>query len=196
MEHGAGEGAGGDDLVRWLEDDLAAQAHAWGAADRDAELADRLRTEWARTPVADRWRAAARDAVAVEVEVEGAGQLVGEVVDVGADHAALRGERGQRTWVATRAVRQVQGLPASAVRPATEVEGRWTLAAVLRRLGAAGEPLVLVRRDGAVLAGVVALVGADHVDVLPDGGRRGRVTWPLGEVAVVRAAASFADGGS
>lgn len=152
--------------VRWdaLFADLEAQLDAVQAEDLEGEVADRTRRELARMRLVDRLRAArGREVV---VRLQGAGVLVGEVADVGADWVLLD-ERGGAALVALGAVVALSGVGARSELPGSEgeVERRFDLRFALRRLVRDRAVVELTLVDGTRVTGTLDRVGADHLDL-------------------------------
>lgn len=153
--------------MRWRElfEDLEAQLQAAEAAELQSEVAERTRTEQARTATVDRVRAAA--AAPLSVAVPGHGVLRGAVADAGVDWLLLTEAGGREALVPLAAVLWVGGLPRD-VRPADPgdrvgraLDLRWALRGLARDRSAVLVGLV----DGTTVAGTLDRVGADHVEV-------------------------------
>lgn len=151
-----------------LFDDLEGQAAALYEADREAELADRSRAEYARVTLASRIAASlGRDVV---LDVHGVGRVVGELVRHGEGWCLLRAER--QDWIVrTDALLALTGassrsLPEVAWSPLQ----RLGLGSALRRLADAGERCVVHLRSGTSYDGTVQRVGADFVELATPGG--------------------------
>lgn len=144
-------------------DDLEGQAGAAFAAERELELADRTRAEYAAVTLASRLNASLQRPVSLQVH--GVGRVSGELVRVGAGWCLVCG--GAQEWVvALPAVAAVEGasersVPEEAVSPVA----RLGLGSALRRLAESGERCVLHGRDGTAHDAVVVRVGADFVEV-------------------------------
>ena len=165
--------------------DLEQQAEGLALADRDAEVAELARAEYAEVDLASRLHATVGHRVLVATV--GVGVLDGVLTRVG--DGWLLVTTGSHEWVVrTPAVRSYRGLSARVLptegRPVT---ARLGLPSALRGVASAHEELVLHRYDGTVLRGVVERVGADFAEVrAADGG--GRETLPLTTLAAVRRA--------
>lgn len=154
-------------LVRWRElfADLEAQAEALDRAALRAEVADRTRREVARLGLRERLAPAVGQQLAVQLD--GAGDIRGALAEIGPDWLLLRETTGAELLVAAQAVLAVAGLSRRADSPEAvgEVGRRLDLRWALRGLARSRAGLVLLRRDGAELAGTLDAVGADHVEL-------------------------------
>ena len=159
-------------------DDLEQQAGALFEADRDLEVADRIRTEYQQVSFASRLQASVGREVALHVP--GAGTLRGDLERVCATWCLLAASttRGAREWVVPlEAIAAVEGVdqrsvPEVAWSPLT----RLGLGSALRRLGDAGERCVVHRRDGGRHDGVPARVGQDFVEISEGHGAAARLS--------------------
>jgi hypothetical protein len=161
--------------VRWerLWDDLSAQADAWDRDDFDAEVDDRVRVEDAAITLMDRVRASSGRRLSVEVR--GGRRWSGTLVAYGSDWVALVGDGltgRQQVLVPADVVVAIRGLSARAVPAAAlgPVSGRVSLAMVLRRAAGSAQQVGLHRVDGRLVAGDVARVGGDYVDIVDEEG--------------------------
>jgi hypothetical protein len=149
-------------------DDLEAQAAGAWAAEREAELADRARTEYASVTLASRLMAARGEHVVLELAH--AGRVEGRLVRVGEGWCLVGGPRGE--WLV--ATGHLVGAHVPGTRSVPEVAwspvDRLGLGAALRRLSDAGAHCLLHRADGSRRGGTLGRVGADFVEVL-DAGR-------------------------
>jgi hypothetical protein len=151
-----------DELFAVL-DDLEQQAEGLYGTDRQAELADRSRTEYQRVTLASRLLASIDDPVTLEVT--GVGAVAGNLERVAAGWCLLRGS-GQDWIVALDAVSAARGLSTRSVpEVAWPAVARLGLGAALRRLGDAGERCVVHLAGGQSVDGTVGRVGADFVEV-------------------------------
>lgn len=154
-----------------LFDGLEQQAEALALAERDAEVAELARSEYAEINLAARLHASVGRQV--DVAVLGLGPLHGQLQGAGAGWLLVqpRGGRGGPWVVTTGAVTGVRGLAPGARRsPALPATARLGLGSVLRRMAEQAEPLVLVRCDGVRRQGRVGRVGADFVELIGDTG--------------------------
>jgi hypothetical protein len=179
--------------VRWDElfADLEAQAHAFEALDRSAEVADRTRAELARVPLASRLHhAVGRE---VRVAVTGAGEVVGRLRRVGADWLLVT--TPDEVVVTAGALTALWNLPEAATAPTgiSSLVGRSRITAVLRAIARDRSPVSVTRRDGGVLVGTPDRIGADWFDLAVHAWGatarrsevRSRVTMALDQLATV-----------
>jgi len=145
-----------------LFDDLEQQAAALYEAERDVEVAERARAEYAGVTLAGRMMAAR--GAEVGLVVEGVGTITGRLQRVAAAWC-LVGAAGQDWIVRSAAVVAVRGLPPQAVAEAAwPVTARLSLASALRRLADGGEECRVRLRDGAGYDARLGRVGADFVE--------------------------------
>lgn len=184
--------------MRWDElfRDLEAQLEAAGAAEHEAEVADRTRREGATLALVDRARGAVGGRVSARVH--GAGAVEGVLREVGAEWLLLEETGGSQTLLALPAVVSLAGLTAWSAAPGAggRVFARLGLGSALRGISRdrAGVTVWLV--DGSTVSGTVDRVGADFVEVSThepgEPRRHGEVTSvrtvPLRALALVRAA--------
>ena len=173
--------------VRWqsLFDDLEAQLDREDRAERDAELAERVRAERAEVALADRLLAHTGSRLAIALP---GGQVQGVVLDVAPQWVLLVEEgAAARTpvLVPTRAVVAVRGLARAVATAPGPALRRLGVGHVLRGLARDRAP-VSVHAGGEVLTGTIDRVGADHLDLaLHDLGepRRGGAVGAVAAVA-------------
>lgn len=180
--------------VRWesLFDDLEAQLAAAEVAERDAELAERTRSAWARTALADRLRAT--QGQRLDLALDGGERVSGVCRDVAVEWVALATDTGA-ALVPLHAVAWVQGVGRAVAPPPGQVLRRLGLASALRAL-ARDRAVVRLLTGGGEVSGTIDRVGADHLDVAshPVGeARRAEavrsvVTVPFAALRVVRGA--------
>lgn len=194
--------------VRWddLFRDLEAQLEAAGAAELDAEVADRTRRENALLGLVDRARGAVGSGVSVRVL--GAGTLAGTLREVGSQWLLLAQDGGREAVVPLTAVLAVSGLgrwsgppatddwagPGGSARGADVVFARLGLSSALRGIARDRAAVAVVLVDGEVVTGTLDRVGADFVELgVHEAGeprRRegltGVRTIPIAAVALVR----------
>ncbi|SDX76749.1 hypothetical protein SAMN05660209_01155 [Geodermatophilus africanus] len=153
--------------MRWqrLFADLQAEFDEAEAAAARAEDATRRRVETGAVRLVDRLAGALGGTVVLRCS--GAGDVSGELVEVGADWLLLTGEGRREVLVATAKVRTVAGL-GRATAPAEDpgpVRARLDLRWALRGLARDRSVVQVVLDDGAVYVGTVDGVGADHVEL-------------------------------
>jgi len=146
-----------------LFDDLEGQAAAAWEADREAELADRARTEYGAVTVASRLMASRGQDVALDLPH--VGRLEGRLARVGEEWCLLNGTR--QDWIVPLgAVVAVHGASARSVpEVAWSPIDRLGLRAALRRLADAGARCLLHLADGTRHEAYVHRVGADFLEV-------------------------------
>lgn len=173
--------------MRWerLFADLEGQWAAAGDADFAAEVADRARSEAARTLLVDRLRAAR--GLRLRLDVLGAPAVEGVLEAVGVDWLLLEeaAAPGAEALVLSAAVTGIRGLGRPGVLPAgaSSVAVTLGLPYVLRQIARDREAVSCTLIDGSTLVGTLDRVGADHVELAEHPGataRRAR------EVAAVR----------
>jgi hypothetical protein len=145
-----------------LLDDLEGQAAAAWEADREAELADRARTEYGAVTLASRLMASrGRD---VALDLPHVGRLEGRLARVGEEWCLLDAT-GQDWIVPLRAVTGVRGASERSVpEVAWSPVDRLGLRAALRRLADAGARCLLHLADGTRHEAYVDRVGADFLE--------------------------------
>jgi hypothetical protein len=145
-----------------LFDDLEGQAAAAWEAEREAELADRARSEYGSVTLASRLMASRGQDVALDLPH--VGRLLGRLTRVGQEWCLLTG-RGQDWIVPLHAVAGVRGASERSVpEVAWSPLDRLGLRAALRRLADTEARCVLHLRDGARHEAYVARVGADFLE--------------------------------
>ena len=157
-----------DDLFSLL-DDLEQQAEALYDQERDVDLADRSRTEYAGVTLASRLMASVDAEVALEVR--GVGRVAGVLQRVGTDWCLVSGA-GQDWVLRTAAVDLVRGVSERSVpEVAWSPVARLGLASALRRIADAGERCLVHTVAGAAYELVLVRVGADFVEARGSDGR-------------------------
>jgi len=162
--------------VSWEEqlfsvlDDLEQQAEALYDAERDLDLADRSRSEYAQVTLASRLMASL-DAE-LTLELRGVGRVSGVLQRVGTGWCLLHGAAGQDWIVRAGAITVVheassRSVPEVAWSPVT----RLGLGSALRRLADAGERCIVHLVDGGRQDVVLTRVGQDFVEGIDVGGR-------------------------
>ena len=172
-----------DEQLFALFDDLEGQATALYGAEREAELADRSRSEYAAVTLASRLMASV--GLPVTLDLAGATRAEGELRRVGGGWLLLSG--GHAEWVVP--MDAVTGVAGASERSVPEVAwsplARLGLGSALRRLADAGEDVVLHGRDGGLWRVRLHRVGQDFVEVDQADGA-GRRLVPFVAVAAVR----------
>ena len=154
--------SGWEERLFALFDDLEQQAEAAFAAERDGEVAERAREEYAAVPLAGRLMAAV-DA-RVTLAVDGVGVVEGILSRVAAGWCLLDAA-GQDWIVRLAAVQVARGLPAGAVAEAAwPVTARLGLGSALHRVAGSRDPCRLRLRDGTTYDARLGRVGADFVE--------------------------------
>jgi hypothetical protein len=145
-------------------DDLEQQAAAAYGAEREAEVAERARAEYAAVTLAARLMAGRGCRVAMALE--GVGAVSGELQRVAADWCLLAA--GGQDWIIRLpVVSSVRGLPPHAVAEAAwPVTARLGLGSALRRVADGGERCRVRLRDGTAYDARLGRVGADFVEVV------------------------------
>lgn len=153
--------------MRWqhLFDDLEAQLEGETAGAFDAELADRIRGELARTTLEDRLRG--RVGGEVTLFVTGLGQLDGRLRRVGTGWLVVEEARGLDAVVAMTAVTGVRDLPVAARGRDIDgpVNARLGLAAVLGVLSRDRAVVSIELTDRSRMTGTIDRVGTDYLDL-------------------------------
>ncbi len=147
-----------------LLDDLEQQAEALYDSERDVELADRSRAEYAQVTLASRLMASVDDEVGLEVR--GVGFVHGELQRVAADWCLVRGS--DQDWVVrTAVITLVRGASERSVpEVAWSPVARLGLGSALRRIADTRDPCVVHRVDGRRHDVVLTRVGADFVEAV------------------------------
>ena len=171
-----------EDEIFALLDDLEQQAEALYAAERDADLADRVRAEYAQVTLASRLMASLdRELV---LELRGVGRVTGTLQRVGADWCLVHGS-GQDWVVRVPAITRVRGASERSVP-----ELAWSplavlgLGSALRRIADSRSPCRVHLVDGAEHEVVLSRVGQDFVEAAgPDGHP---LLFPFGQLSAVQ----------
>ena len=168
-----------------LFDDLEGQAAAAWEAEREAELADRVRTEYGSVTLASRLMASRGRTVVLDLAH--VGRVEGRLARVAEGWCLVSGQ-GQDWVVPLRSVVAVRGasersLPEAAWSPVD----RLGLRAALRRLADSEARCVLHLSDGSRHEAYVARVGADFLEAgsVPDRGE-GELLVPYEAVVAVQ----------
>lgn len=156
--------------MRWeqrlvdLFDDLEQQAEGLALAERDIEVAELARAEYAAVDLGSRLHASPGHRVVLVVV--GVGRLEATIVRVGADWLLV--EDAQAEWlVRSAAVAQVHGLSDRAV-PASQrpLTARLGLGSALRGIAEDRSEVRLHRLDGGTFVGYIRRVGADFLELV------------------------------
>lgn len=157
-----------DEQLFSVLDDLEQQAESLYDAERQAEVADRSRSEYGAVTLASRLMASLE--AEVVLDLSGVGRISGILHRVATGWLLLESGSGQ--WVVPLgAVAAVGGAsPRSVPEVAWSPVTRLGLGSALRRLSEAGERCVVHRTDGSRHEGVIRRVGADfaELEVTPD----------------------------
>lgn len=177
-----------DEELFAILDEVEAQAAAAFADERDLELVDRARAEYAEVTLTGRLMASV--GAPIELEVRGVGRVSGTLSRVARSWCLVRG-RDQEWVVAMAAVSSVTGASARAVP-----ELAWSpltalgLGSALRRIAQSQDRCVLHTLDGRRHEALLLRVGADFVEVATgqDGRhqQRGGPLIALGSVAAIQ----------
>lgn len=153
-----------------LFDDLEGQAAALWEADREAELADRARSEYASVTLASRLMASVGTPVALSLP--GVGRIEGRLDRVGEEWCLL--SAGSQDWIVP--LRHVLTVHGASDRSVPEVAWsplhRLGLRSALRRLADSEERCLLHLSDGSRHEAYVGRVGADLVECRTGAGER------------------------
>lgn len=158
-----------------LFDDLESQAAAAWESDREAELADRARTEYAAVTLASRLMASLGDQLSIDLPH--VGRVEGRLDRVGEGWVLLTGQ-GQDWLVPLRWVVAVRGTRGRSVPDvAWSPVDRLGLRAALRRLSDAAARCVVHLVDGTRHETFVERVGADFLEARDGSGRQVLVSY-------------------
>jgi len=161
--------------VRWddLFEDLEAQADSWQRLEREAEVAERTRSEVGQLTLLNRLRS--NESGEVTLRLLGGSALTGTLTRLGRDWLLL--QCPQEVVVPVAAVATAADLPLRSVDAGgvSPVASRLTLSSVLRALAMDRARVVVALRDRSTVSGVPDRVGADFVDLaIPDLDEPGR----------------------
>ncbi len=164
-----------------LFDDLEQQAEGLALGERDAEVAEQRRAEYAEVELASRLFGSV--GTRLVLGVSGLGTVTGVLRRAGDGWCLLTAESSQ--WVVRlSALTSVRGLAERGVAPpARPVTSRLGTGSALRRLAQTRAETVVHRVDGSLVRGPLGRVGADFVEVWGDGYVE---VVPLAVVAAVR----------
>jgi hypothetical protein len=152
-----------DDTLLSLFEDLEQQAEGLALAERDTEVAELSRAEYAVVDLASRWHGSV--GARLVVTVSGVGTIEARLARVGRDWCLL--ETAVQEWVVRMAaVAGVRGLSDRASAPETRsLHARLGLGSVLRGIAAEASPVVLHRVDGTLSTGRLRRIGADFAEL-------------------------------
>lgn len=153
-----------DEKLFAVFDDLEQQADALFDAERDLELADLARAEYAEVTLAGRLMAAVDQDVAVDVVA--VGRLEGRLTRVAAEWMML--SVGTAEWVVPLAAVTAAQVPTDRSVPDVAwsvVARRLGLRSALRRLADSAASCVVHTREGAQLQGRIGRVGQDFFEL-------------------------------
>lgn len=164
--------SGDGPFMRWedklldLFEDLEQQAAGLHLAERDAEIADRSRSEYAGVTLVSRLHGSV--GAVVTLDVIGVGVVAGTLLRVGADWCLVRSTPSGHEWiVALAGVKRAGGLTDRAVNEvARSVTARLGLGSVLRGVADAQAVILVHHADGTQSRGHLARVGADFVELV------------------------------
>ena len=176
-----------EDRLDGLFEDLEQQAEGLALVERDVEVAELSRAEYAALDLTARLHGSV--GCRVQVAVSGVGRLEGVLRRVG-DGWCLLDADGDEWIVRGCALGSLRGLTDRAVAAgARSAAARLGLASALRLLVDGRGAAVLHRLDGTLSRGRLARVGADFVEVADEDARTGVVeTVPFAALAAVRSA--------
>ena len=152
-----------------LLEDLEQRAEGLHLAERDSELADRARSEYASVTLASRVHASLGRAVVLRLA--GGAVVAGRVVRAGTDWCLVTAQAPGRSapveWVVRlAAVETASGMSSRAVPEAARpVEARLGLGSVLRHLADEGRDVVVHAVSGHRCAGRILRVGEDFTEL-------------------------------
>ena len=183
----------GHDALSALFEDLEQQAEGLALAERDAELGDRIRAEYAMVTWVARLHASL--GARVRLSTAGVGALDGALVRVGDGWCLVETSPVSQEWlVLLHAVTRASGLSDRAVSAeARSVADRLSVRSALRGLAEARTVVVLHDVDGTRMRGRLGRVGADFVELSLESGEPADEPWqpaaavvPLARLAAVR----------
>ncbi len=157
--------------MRWEEqllgffEDLEQQAEGLALAERDAEVAERGRAEYAQVALSSRLHAS--PGRRLTLGVPGCGPLTGTLSRVGRDWCLL--DTGGCEWVVRlAAVTHLRGLADRGVpESAQPLGGRLGVGSAFRGLAESRTTVAVHAVDGTTYRGLLRRVGADFVELLP-----------------------------
>lgn len=151
--------------MRWqdLFDDLEGQAASWQRAERDAEVADRTRSEVGQLTLLNRLRS--NEGRRVSLRLLGGESAAGDVVRLGVDWVLLACPH--EVVVPVAAIATAANLPWETVSPegVGVVASRLTLSSVFRAMAIDRARVTVLLRDLATVSGTPDRVGRDFLDI-------------------------------
>lgn len=152
-----------DERLLDLFDDLEQQAEGLALSERDLEVAERSRAEYAQVDLASRLHASVGRQVLLRLV--GVGQVEATLRRLGADWCLA--DAGAQEWVVRfAAVTSARGLSSRALAvPARSVAARLGFGAAMRRIADDRATVVVHRMEGPPSRGLVHRVGADFLEV-------------------------------
>jgi hypothetical protein len=176
--------------MRWEErllamfDDLELQAEGLALAERDAEVAELARSEYAEVDLTARLHASVGGRLTVTLR--GVGTVQGDLLRVGADWFLLA-STAQEWMVRVAALRAARGVAGGAIAaPARPVTARLGIGSALRRVADAGGEVTVLGQDGSGTSGRLRRVGADFVELAGSGPGATTELVPFAAMAAVR----------
>jgi hypothetical protein len=173
-----------DDRLAEVFDDLEQQAEGLALVERDAEVAEQRRAEYARVDLAGRLHASVGQRL--WLSLVGVGPLEAVLSRVGDGWCLVA--TGDDWIVRLAAVASVRGLPDRAVDPGLRpVTASLGIGSALRGVQDGRGEAVLHRVDGSAVRGALGRVGADFVEVRTGEQGAGRIeVVPFATLAAVR----------
>lgn len=152
-----------------LFEDLEGQAEALYADDREAELVDRSRAEYAGVLLTGRLMASVGRSI--EIDVRGVGPVRGQLARVARSWCLVSGH-GQEWFVPRSAITTITGASAQAVpEVAWSPLTRLGIGSALRRIADSGDRCLVHTAEGARHDVVLRRVAADFVEAISGEGR-------------------------
>lgn len=162
-------------MLLGLFEDLEQQAEGLALSERDIEVAELSRAEYAQVTIEARLHASTGREVVLGVD--GLGPVSGVLARVGAGWCLVAAEGEARSgpaqeWIVrSDAVQRAAGLSDRALDgPSRPLSARLGLGSALRSVAAARSEVRAHLRDGAVLHGQLGRIGADFLEIAVDAG--------------------------
>lgn len=171
--------------MRWeaLFDDLEVQWSAQRTLQLEADVAEAVEWERAQILLVDRLRAGV--GAQLQITMQDGGRFGLLVQRVGADW--ISGRAGAQSLILPiRAIISIEGLPARAQPETSHTRRLLGMGSPLRALARSREAVIVAGVGGELGRGVIAHVGADHLDVAVNcaGGAPGRGQWRIRTIAL------------